>query len=73
MNRVEPPVMPSVCATVNHSHSGNLASDPEGNGRDRLPEHDSTSTDYIMNCIQEGRPLSLNDIGRPVFVNHYYA
>ena len=49
--------------------NGNAASDPEKKGRDRLPECDST--DYVMNCIHEGRPLT--DIARPIFVNHYYA
>ena len=28
---------------------------------------------YVLNCIHEGRPFSLNDVTRPVFVNHYYA
>ena len=28
---------------------------------------------YVLNCIHESRPLTLNDVGRPVFVNHYYA
>ena len=54
-------------------NNGNITSDPEGNGRDRLSERDSNNTDYVMNCIHKNRPLSINDIGRPVFVNHYYA
>ena len=29
--------------------------------------------DYVLNCIHENRPLTLNDVGRPVFVNHYYV
>ena len=24
-------------------------------------------------CIHENRPFTVNDVGRPVFVNHYYA
>ena len=50
-----------------------------GNGgaqeRDKLPkqEGDPDQNDYILNCIHENRPLTLNDVGRPVFVNHYYA
>ena len=50
-----------------------------GNGgtreRDKLPkqEGDSSSNDYVLNCIHENRPLTLNDVARPVFVNHYYA
>ena len=50
-----------------------------GNGgtreRDKLPkqEGDLNPRDYILNCIHENRPLTLNDVARPVFVNHYYA
>ena len=67
-------MMPQARATSSQGHSnGNAASDPEENGRDTLPGCDPTNTDYAVNCIHEGRPLSLNDIGRPIFVNHYYA
>ena len=43
--------------------------------RDRLPEEegDPNPNDYVLNCIHENRPLTLNDVARPVFVNHYYA
>ena len=43
--------------------------------RDRLPEQEGNRNhnDYILDCIHENRPLPLNDVGRPVFVNHYYA
>ena len=43
--------------------------------RDKLPkqERDPNHKDYILNCIHENRPLTLNDVARPVFVNHYYA
>ena len=50
-----------------------------GNGgtreRDKLPkqEGDPNLSDYVLNCIHENRPLTLNDVARPVFVNHYYA
>ena len=50
-----------------------------GNGgtreRDRLPkqEGDPNPNDYVVNCIHENTPLTLNDVARPVFVNHYYA
>ena len=50
-----------------------------GNGgtreRDKLPkqEGDLNPNDYVLNCIHENRPLTLNDVARPVFVNHYYA
>ena len=41
---------------------------------DRLPEQegDPNHNDYVLNCIHKSRPLTLNDVGRPVFVNHYY-
>ena len=44
--------------------------------RDRLPEPeqgDPNHNDYVLNCIHENRPLTLNNVARPVFVNHYYA
>ena len=43
--------------------------------RDRTPkqEGDSDQNGYVLNCIHESRPLTLNDVGRPVFVNHYYV
>ena len=50
-----------------------------GNGgtqeSDRLPkqEGDPNPNDYVLNCIHENRPLTLNEVARPVFVNHYYA
>ena len=57
------------------SDNGNHMSGPEENGGDRLPTHNENSfpEGYVRNCIQEGRQLSLNDVARPVFVNHYYA
>ena len=50
-----------------------------GNGgnreRDKLliQEGDPNPNDYVLNCIHENRPLTLNDVAIPVFVNHYYA
>ena len=43
--------------------------------RDSLPkqEGDPNPNDYVLNCIHENRPLTLNDVARPVFVNHYYV
>ena len=41
--------------------------------RDRKQEGDPEQNDYVLNCIHENRPFTLNDIGRPVFVNHYYV
>ena len=36
-------------------------------------EGDPNYNDYVLNCIHENRPLTLNNVARPVFVNHYYA
>ena len=43
--------------------------------RDKLlkQEGDPNPNDYVLNCIHENRPLTLNDVSRPVFVNLYYA
>ena len=41
--------------------------------RDRKQEGDPDQNGYVLNCIHKSRPLALNDVGRPVFVNHYYA
>ena len=41
--------------------------------RDRKQESDQDQNDYVPNCIHENRPFTVNDVGRPVFVNHYYA
>ena len=41
--------------------------------RDRKQESDQDQNGYVLNCIHESRPLTLNDVGRPVFVNHYYV
>ena len=43
-----------------HARATQQESDPEENG-------------YVINCIHENRPFTVNDVGRPVFVNHYYA
>ena len=53
-----------VCRTKNnggaYEKDGKQEGDPEENG-------------YVINCIHENRPFTVNDVGRPVFVNHYYA
>ena len=41
--------------------------------RGRKQESDLDQNGYVLNCIHESRPLTLNDVGRPVFVNHYYV
>ena len=40
---------------------------------DRKQENDPDPNGYVLNCIHESRPFTLNDVGRPVFVNHYYV
>ena len=39
----------------------------------RKQESDPEENGYVINCIHENRPFTVNDVGRPVFVNHYYA
>ena len=55
----------------------NLQIDENGGIRERdsLPEQEGelNHNDYVLSCIHENRPFTLNDVGRPVFVNHYYA
>ena len=41
--------------------------------RDRKQESDPDQNGYVFNCIHDSRPLTVNDVGRPVFVNHYYV
>ena len=40
---------------------------------DRKQESDPEENGYVINCIHENRPFTVTDVGRPVFVNHYYA
>ena len=40
---------------------------------DRKQESDPGENGYVIKCIHENRPFTVNDVGRPVFVNHYYA
>ena len=41
--------------------------------KDGKQEGDPEKNGYVINCIHENRPFTVNDVGRPVFVNHYYA
>ena len=43
------------------------------NERDRKQESDPNENGYVINFIHENRPFTVNDVGRPVFVNHYYV
>ena len=40
-------------------------------GRKQIGDPDQNG--YVLNCIHESRPFTVNNVGRPVFVNHYYA
>ena len=44
-------------------------------GKNRMPkeEGDPDQNDYVLNCFHDSRPFTVNDVGRPAFVNHYYA
>ena len=41
--------------------------------RDGKQEREPEENDYVINCIHESGPFTVNDVGRPVFVNHYYV
>ena len=41
--------------------------------KDRKWESDPEENGYVINCIHKSRPFTVNDVGRPVFVNHYYT
>ena len=41
--------------------------------RDRKQESDPGENGYVINCFHKNRPFTVNDVGRPVFVNHYYT
>ena len=71
----QPPVMVPMETQPSNQGQGNSVTwpDPEVNRRGRLPECDTRSNRYATNILYDGRPLSVNDIDRPVFVNHYYA
>ena len=56
-------------------HNLQITENEEIREKDSLPEQEGEPNrkDYVLNCIHENRPFTLNDVGRPVFVNHYYA
>ena len=66
------PVNAQQKASVPNSQVTENGGAQEGN---RIPrqEGDPDQNGYVLNCIHESRPLTLNDVGRPVFVNPYYA
>ena len=45
----------------------------ENGGACEKQESDPDQNGYVFNCVHENRPFTVNDVGRPVFVNHYYA
>ena len=72
----ERPRGPTVPANAQQTTSvPNLQINESGGARKRVrkQEGDLDQNGYVLNCIHESRPLTLNDVGRPVFVNHYYA
>ena len=50
-------------------------SDLQQNGRDRLPGNEGylNPGDHVINSAQGCKSFSLNEVARPVFLNHYYA
>ena len=72
--RSTPPVNTQQTASVPNPQITEDGGTPDSE-RDKLPkqEGDPNHNDYVLNCIHENRPLTLNDVARPVFVNHYYV
>ena len=67
---------PTVPASTQQTMSVPSLQINEGGGahkRDRKQESDPDQNGYVFNCIHESRPFTVNHVGRPVFVNHYYA
>ena len=70
------PRRPTVPVNVQQTTSAPNLQTNESSGvyeRNRKQERDQEENGYIINCIHESRPFTVNDVGRPVFVNHYYA
>ena len=72
----EEPRRPTVPVNVQQTTSVPSLQINENGGareRDRKQESDSDQNGYVFNCIHENKPFTVNDVGRPVFVNHYYT
>ena len=72
----EQPRKPTVPVNVQQTTSvPSLQMNENGGARkkDRKQESDSDQNGYVFNCIHENRPFTVNDVGTPVFVNHYYV
>ena len=72
----ERPRGPTVPVNVQQMTGAPILQIKESDGvheRDRKQERDPEENGYVINCIHENRPFTVNDVGRPVFVNHYYA
>ena len=72
----ERPRGPTVPVNVQQMTSAPILQIKESDGvheRDRKQERDPEENGYVINCIHEDRPFTVNDVGRPVFVNHYYT
>ena len=54
---------------------GNLTSDPQQNGRDRLPGNEGylDPGNRVIDSARGCKSFSLSEVARPVFVNHYYV
>ena len=61
-------------ASVPNSQITNNGGTPDSE-RDKLlkQEGDPNHNGYVLNCFHENKPFTLNDVARPVFMNHYYV
>ena len=57
------------------SGRGNHTSDQQQNGRGRLPGNEVylNPDDHVVDSARGYKSFPLNEVARPVFVNHYYA
>ena len=67
------PTVPVNTQQMTSIHSLQFNNNGGAHERDRKQESDPEENGYVINCIHENRPFTVNDVGRPVFVNHYYA
>ena len=67
------PRRPTVPVNVQQTMSVPSLQINENAGACEQQESDPDQNGYIFNCVHENRPFTVNDVGRPVFVNHYYA
>ena len=67
------PTVPGSAQQTTSVHSLQINEGGGEHERDRKQESDPDQNGYVFNCIHESRPFTVNDVCRPLFVNHYYT